>query len=52
MFCRVEKVISLTTELIRMSTVVSGLCHDVSHTARTNLFMINSRSKLATRYHD
>ncbi|CAK91630.1 unnamed protein product (macronuclear) [Paramecium tetraurelia] len=36
----------------RMSTIISGLCHDVSHTGRTNIFMINSQSKLATRYHD
>jgi cAMP-specific phosphodiesterase 4 len=36
----------------RMSTIISGLCHDVDHTGRTNIFMINSQSKLATRYHD
>lgn len=26
----------------RMSTIISGLCHDVDHTGRTNIFMINS----------
>jgi len=26
--------------------------HDVNHTAKTNLFEINSHSKLATRYND
>jgi len=31
---------------------ILGLCHDVSHTARTNLFEVNSMSKLAIRYHD
>ncbi|CAD8126757.1 unnamed protein product [Paramecium sonneborni] len=36
----------------RMTTIISGLCHDVSHSGRTNVFMINSQSKLATRYHD
>lgn len=29
-----------------------GLCHDVSHSARTNVFEVNSMSKLAIRYHD
>ncbi len=38
--------------LVRFATIFSGLCHDVSHTGRTNLFEINSRSKLAIRYHD
>jgi hypothetical protein len=28
------------------------LCHDVAHTARTNIFEINSGSKLGTRYND
>ncbi|EGR31394.1 hypothetical protein IMG5_110740 [Ichthyophthirius multifiliis] len=32
--------------------IFSGLCHDVAHTARTNMFEINSMSKLAIRYHD
>lgn len=29
-----------------------GLVHDISHTAHTNLFEVNSMSKLAIRYHD
>lgn len=36
----------------KFSLVLSGLCHDVSHTARTNIFEVNSMSKLAIRYHD
>ncbi|KRX08646.1 hypothetical protein PPERSA_03517 [Pseudocohnilembus persalinus] len=31
---------------------LSGLCHDVSHPAHTNIFAIKSMSKLALRYHD
>lgn len=31
---------------------LSGLCHDVDHTGRTNIFEVNSQSKLAIRYHD
>ncbi|KRX00205.1 hypothetical protein PPERSA_10704 [Pseudocohnilembus persalinus] len=32
--------------------VFSGLCHDVNHTARTNIYEVNSMSKLAIRYND
>lgn len=32
--------------------ILSALCHDVDHTGRTNIFEINSLSKLAIRYHD
>lgn len=32
--------------------VFSGLCHDVDHTGKLNLFEINSESKLALRYND
>ena len=31
---------------------MSALCHDVGHTGRTNIFEVNSQSKLALRYHD
>lgn len=34
------------------STVLSGLCHDVGHTGRTNSFEIASRSKKALTYND
>lgn len=34
------------------SLVFSGLCHDVSHRAKTNAFEVNTMSKLALRYHD
>jgi hypothetical protein len=36
----------------QFSLILSGLCHDVSHTGRNNLFEVNSLSKLAIRYHD
>ena len=32
--------------------LISALCHDVGHTGRTNIFEINTMSKLAIRYHD
>ncbi|KAL4427525.1 hypothetical protein ABPG74_015228 [Tetrahymena malaccensis] len=32
--------------------ILSGLCHDVGHTGRTNNFEISVQSKLAIRYHD
>jgi calcium/calmodulin-dependent 3',5'-cyclic nucleotide phosphodiesterase len=35
-----------------MTLLLSGLCHDISHTGRTNTFEINSLSNLAIRYHD
>ncbi|CAD8156083.1 unnamed protein product [Paramecium octaurelia] len=47
-----EKAKQFIDDFRRMATIISGLCHDVSHTGRTNVFMINSQSKLATRYHD
>ncbi|CAD8201785.1 unnamed protein product [Paramecium pentaurelia] len=36
----------------QFALLLSGLCHDVSHTGRTNTFEINSLSNLAIRYHD
>jgi len=42
----------LLNDLSHFSTVISGLCHDVNHTGRTNPFEISSRSKLAIRYLD
>lgn len=47
-----QKCHTLLDDFTRFVTVVSALCHDVSHTGRTNIFEINSRSKLAIRYHD
>lgn len=35
-----------------LALLVSGLCHDVNHTGRTNAFEVNSESELAMRYHD
>ena len=35
-----------------MSIVFAALCHDLGHTGHSNLFEINSMSKLAIRYHD
>lgn len=40
------------SELDKISTVFSGLAHDVGHTGYTNIFEINTFSKLATRYND
>ena len=39
-------------DLNEFALIFSGLCHDVSHTTRTNVFEVNSMSKLAIRYHD
>lgn len=40
------------SDLDRICTSFSGLAHDVSHTGYTNIFEINTFSKLATRYND
>lgn len=42
----------LLTEFVKFALILSGLCHDVSHSGRTNIFEINSLSNLAIRYHD
>ena len=39
-------------DIRKFSLVFAGLCHDVGHTARTNIFETNSLSKLAVRYSD
>ncbi len=39
-------------DLETFSLIFSGLCHDVDHTGRTNVFECNSLSPLAIRYHD
>jgi 3'5'-cyclic nucleotide phosphodiesterase len=36
----------------KFTLILSALCHDVDHTGRTNVYEINSLSKLAIRYHD
>lgn len=38
------------TELDSFSMYIGALCHDVKHTGQNNMFHINSRSKIATRY--
>ena len=50
--CLQKRSMELLSEIVRFTTVVSGLCHDVGHRAKTNVFEINTRSKLALRYHD
>jgi len=42
----------MVTSFTRLALIISGLCHDVAHTGRTNMFEINSLSNLAIRYHD
>lgn len=42
----------LLTQFIKFALILAALCHDVSHTGRTNTFEINSLSNLALRYHD
>ena len=32
--------------------ILSGFCHDVDHTGRTNAFEISKQSKLAQKYND
>jgi len=39
-------------QFTRFSLIIAGLCHDVSHRGKTNLYEINSFSNLALRYHD
>ncbi|CAD8077401.1 unnamed protein product [Paramecium sonneborni] len=43
---------NLLNQFTKFALIMSGLCHDVSHTGRTNIFEINSLSNLAIRYHD
>lgn len=43
---------NLLSQFTKFALMLSGLCHDVSHTGRTNIFEINSLSNLAIRYHD
>lgn len=36
----------------QLALIFGGLCHDVGHTGRTNVFEINNLSEKAIRYHD
>ena len=38
-------------DLDEFSLLFSALVHDTDHTAKTNMFEVNSSSKLANRYH-
>ena len=49
--CR-TKAINYLNDIREFSLLFSGLCHDVNHTARTNMFEVNSMSKLAIKYND
>ncbi|CAD8103195.1 unnamed protein product [Paramecium sonneborni] len=42
----------LFDQLTKLSLILSGLCHDVGHTGKTNIFEINNMSQKAIRYHD
>lgn len=46
------KTCELIDNFAQFTLILSALCHDVDHTGRTNIFEINSLSKLAIRYHD
>ena len=48
----IENKKNILNNLQKFSLIISGLCHDVGHTGRTNIFEINSQSKLAIRYND
>jgi len=52
-FLSLQEIIHLhMDELDAFALVFSGLCHDVGHPGKTNLFMQNSKHKLALRYFD
>ncbi|CAD8199220.1 unnamed protein product [Paramecium octaurelia] len=42
----------LFNNITRFCLLLSGLCHDVAHTGKTNAYEANSLSTLAIRYHD
>lgn len=42
----------ILNDITKFALIVGGLCHDVGHTGRTNIFEMNSLSELAIRYHD
>lgn len=52
LICGIEGNAEILSSLKVFSTVLSGLCHDVGHTGRTNSFEIASRSKKALTYND
>jgi hypothetical protein len=39
-------------ELEQLCIVVSSMVHDIDHPGYNNIFLINSRNKLAMRYND
>ena len=43
---------SVFDPLVNFAIVFAGLVHDTDHSATTNLFHINTSSKLAIRYSD
>lgn len=51
-FITKTKINDTISHLDKIGLLFSALCHDVSHTGRTNAFEINSLSKLAIRYND
>ena len=52
MWCKNKVVNKLLDEFELFSLLLSGLCHDIDHTGRTNLFEIKSFSRLSLKYHD
>lgn len=43
---------SFFSSLNILGLLIAGMCHDVDHTGRTNMFEVNSRSTLAIYYND
>ena len=43
---------SFFTGLSIFGLLIAAMCHDVDHTGRTNMFEVNSKSKLAITYND
>lgn len=52
MLSKGKKAMQVLKNIDIFAVVLSGLCHDVGHTGRTNNFEIAVQSKLAIRYHD
>lgn len=47
-----DQVLKNLDRIQRFALVFSGLVHDVDHTGKSNLYEMNTRSKLATLYND
>ena len=52
MITNFQSVKKYLTQFQKAALIFSAFCHDANHTGHTNIFEMNSLSKIALKFHD